>query len=170
MEHFISLLTKLNLISVSYASSIEDTPIKMSSQTASSSSGIGSFIFSIVIFFLFIAVLGYFFILLTKKNEKQLVSNKSFKVLDRIKLDHNSNLFVIQIHNTVHVLGKTDSHMMHVTKFTDSDDINIIKSDCLNKKEVTFQSVLAEQFEQVAGTQKLKSNSAKAVKINRKDI
>lgn len=170
MEHFISLLMKLNLVSASYADSIEDTPIKMNVQTTSASSGLGSFILSIVIFFLFIAILGFLFILLNKKNERELISNKSFKVLDRIKLDHNSNLFVVEIHNTVHILGKTDSHMMHVTKFTDLDDINIIKNDCINKKEVTFQSVFVEQFEQVIGNPKLKSTSAKAVKINRKEI
>lgn len=170
MEHFISALIKLNLISVSYASSIEDTPININSQTATSSSGLGSFILSIVVFFLFIAILGFLFILLNKKNEKQSASNKSFKILDKIKLDYNSNLFVVEIHNTIHVLGKTESHMMHVIQFTDLDDINAIKNDCNNKQEITFQSVLAEQFEQVTGNQKLKSTSAKAIKINRKEI
>ena len=174
MEHFVDILVKLNLVSVSYANNIEDTPLDLTNTSASASSGIGSIILFILVFAGLATLFIFVFIVMTKKNEQQLETNKSILVLDKVNLDHSGSLFVVQIRDAIHILGKTETAITPITQITDHNEIKIIKSDCLNKKEITFKSVLAEQLgatsNHINTLSKLKNNSttSKAFKIHNK--
>lgn len=170
MKSFIGILTKLNLISVSYADSIENTPVVLAKTTSVQTSGILSIILSILTFIAIATVFTFLFIIIRKRNIQQIEANKSISVLDRINLDHNSSLFVVEIQNKLYILGKTDNSINKVAEISNEDDIKLLKLDCLNKQEITFQSVLSEQINSsVHSVNNLKnSNTSKAFRIQKK--
>lgn len=170
MKSFIGILTKLNLISVSYADSIENTPVVLAKTSSVQTSGILSIILSILTFIAIATVFTFLFIIIRKRNIQQIEANKSISVLDRINLDHNSSLFVVEIQNKLYILGKTDNSINKVAEISNEDDIKLLKLDCLNKQEITFQSVLSEQINSsVHSVNSLKnSNSSKAFRIQKK--
>lgn len=167
MEHFIEIIKKLNLISVSYAENIEDTKVVLKNVASTGSNGLLSVIIFMLIFIIISAILIFLFIVLQKTNKEQVKANKSISVLDKIQLDHNSSLMVVEIQNKIHILGKTDYGINNISVIDDEEKIKILKLDCLNKKDITFQSVLGEQLNFMNNSIHKKNNhiQTKAFKI-----
>lgn len=175
MNYFMKIFNNLNLLTVSYADSIEDTPVDFNTVTNSKVSSIGSLIGFMVTFLLITGILLFLFVVISKKNKLEQTSNKSITLLDRVKMDHNSHLFVLKIHDEIHIVGKTDNSINPITVITNKDKVVQIELDCAKNHEHTFQSVFNEQVSSLNSTTamymknfKSSSNTSKAFKFNSK--
>lgn len=175
MKYFIEVLNKINLISISYADSIEDTPVDFSTTTNNNVSSIASLIGFIVTFLLITGILLFLFMVISKKNKLEQTTNKSIRILDRVKMDHNSNLFVLKIQDELHIIGKTENSINLITTITDKEKVQEIELDCEKNHEHTFQSIFNEQVSSLNSTTamymknfKSSGNTSKAFKFNSK--
>lgn len=174
MDNFIRLLSSLNLISISYAASIEDTPVTISKvPTNSTSSGFGSLILFMLAFIAITGIMLILFLTITKKNTADQKGNKSIQVLDNIRMDHNSNLIVVKIQNKIHILGKTENSVSLISTIDSPDDMKILEIDCHNKSKYTFQTALTEQINSIPSIVSSKNqgtfkaaNASRAFKFN----
>lgn len=169
MKNFIELISRLNLTFVSHASSIEDTKVTITNSTTTGTSGLLSVLIFMLIFIAISGALVFLFIVLRKTSKEQAQANKSISVLDKIPLDHNSSLFIVEIQDKIHILGKTDSNISNISEITDEQKISILKLDCLNKQDITFQNVLGEQLNIMNNSIHKKNNPirTKAFKIQK---
>lgn len=146
MNNFIAIMRNLGLITTSYATSIEDKEIVLNSSTQTTSSGIFSIIMFMFLFIFIATTLVFLFIILKKTSDEQVKANKSISVLDKINLDADSSLLFVELQDKVLVLAKSTNSINKVEEISDPEKIALLKLDCLNKKEVTFKSILAEQI------------------------
>lgn len=171
MKSFMKILYKMNLINISYADSIEDTPVNLNSIPDSSGSSISSILVFFLIFILITCIFLFLFVVLTKKNKLETQSNQSMKIIDKIRIDHNSSLYAVKIQNEVHILGKTDNCISPISVITDKDKVQQIELDAIKNQEQSFQAVFNEQLSSLASTSmhfKNSSNTTNAFKFNGK--
>lgn len=175
MNGFMKILDKMNLVTISYADSIENTPVDLNTVSNNNVSTIGSFIGFMVTFLLITGIMFFLFTVISKKNKLEQTSNRSVQILDRVKLDHNSNVYVIKILDELHVVGKTENSINNITTITDKEKIQQLELDCAKNHEHTFQSIFNEQVSSLNSTTamymknfKSSSNTSKAFKFNSK--
>lgn len=176
MIHFMDILERLNLITIAHAASIEDTPVKMETIQSNGMSTVSTFIIFMLTFILISGALLFLFMVVSKKNKLEQTCSKNIRILDRIKMDHNSNLFVLKIQNEVHILGKTDNSITPITSFHDKDVVQQIEIDCAKNQEINFQNVFNEQLSSINNTTSMyfknfkssNSSNSKSFKTNKK--
>lgn len=172
MKSFIEIFTKLNLLTVAHAESIEDTPVKLESVQNNTFSTVTSLFIFMATFIIITGLLAFLFIVISKKNKLEQTGNKSIRVLDTIKMDHNSNIFVLKIQDEVHILGKTENALTSITTIAEKDKVQQIELDCEKNQEQNFQAIFNEQINSTSAyikNFKSSSNVSKSFKINTKN-
>ena len=110
MKYFIEVLNKINLISISYADSIEDTPVDFSTTTNNNVSSIASLIGFIVTFLLITGILLFLFMVISKKNKLEQLPSDFEDVNNRISYLKLVKSIVGSYKNVANNLVSTNYH------------------------------------------------------------
>lgn len=160
MDFILSILIKLNLLTLSYSeSSFENAPLNLKLNSSNEFSNGFSFVFMItlIIVILIILVLLYFYMSSKSLVEHNQDMGQYLRILERKRLGQNSYLYIIKLKDTGAIIAENSSGIHTLLEINDSELLKEIEVNTINKFEnVSFDNFLKKEAYRISNLKKKK--------------